>query len=113
MVSTVDGLDLTIWDIAGLGLLVLSTYMIVTRVALPRFASPRVNRKRREDAVRRAETLIEMSEVDPDDRDRLRRCLNTLRAHNLPREAWSNQIPVADVVEEVEALWDKYHNDEP
>ncbi|CAN5765997.1 hypothetical protein BH23CHL2_BH23CHL2_23170 [soil metagenome] len=100
-------MEISVWNVLGFAFLGLSAYMIITRVVIPRFGNPWVNKRRREEAIGKAEELLDRSDLDEETRYRIQRCLTTLRAHGSQQENWGGRAPISDVVEEINAVWEE------
>lgn len=100
-------MEISVWNVLGFAFLGLSAYMIISRVIIPRFGSPRINKKRRDEAIAKAEELLDGADLDEETRYRIQRCLATLRAHGSQQESWGGRAPVFDVVEEIDAVWEE------
>lgn len=103
-----ENLDIWVWNALGLALVGIAGYMIVSRLVMPRFASPWMSKRRRQEAIERAEALLESGDLDEDARYRVQRCLATVRSYDAQRESWSQRVPIVDIVEEIEKLWDEH-----
>jgi hypothetical protein len=88
-------------------MLALATYMVTTRVLMPRFGSPWLGRRERQRAIERAEQMLARATLGEDDRYRLQRCLASLRARGSGREAWGGSVPERDLVAEIDAFWEE------
>lgn len=103
-----ENLDTWVWNALGLALVGIAGYMIVSRLVLPRFASPWMSKRRRQEAIEKAEEMLESGDLDEEARYRVQRCLTTLRSYDAQRESWSQRVPIVDIVEEVEKLWEAH-----
>lgn len=103
-----ENLESWVVNALGLALIGITSYMIVSRLLIPRFASPRMNKRRRQDAIGKAESLLESSELDDETRYRVQRCLTTVRSYDAQRESWSQRVPIGDVVDEIETIWERH-----
>ncbi|MEZ4520023.1 MAG: hypothetical protein R3A46_00060 [Thermomicrobiales bacterium] len=106
-------LPINIWDLVGLALGGVALYMLATRVLIPRFGGPRlskswVSKREQEEAADKAEQLLKDADLDDETRFKLQRCLNTIRANDSGRESWSGNVPMRDIVEEIEEIWSNH-----
>ena len=98
---------LSTWDLAGGALLLAFAYLALSQTLVPRLAIPIFGRKQRQRALDRLERMLAEDGATDDERLRLLRCRNTLLADaSQSREVWSGGLPVRDVINEVDALWE-------
>ena len=102
-----ENIDTWVWNALGLALVGIAGYMIVSRLVIPRFASPWMSKRRRQEAFEKAESLLDSGDLDDETRYRVQRCLATLRSYDAQRESWSQRVPIVDIVEEIESLWEE------
>ena len=101
-------LDSRLWDIVGLLMAGVAGYFIVTRTLLPQFAFPWFGKRDRQRAIERVDQLLTEADLSDEERQSLRRCRNTLLAYDgAPRELWSGNMPISDVVDEIDSIWEK------
>jgi hypothetical protein len=102
-----------IWTLAGLAMLGISTYMVGTRIIMPRFGSPWVNRRQRESSVARGQALLARDDLDEETRYQLQSRLNALRARGANTESWGRSPSERNIQQEISEICDQFEERHP
>jgi hypothetical protein len=102
-----DNLMDAIWTILGFSILGISTFMVATRVIIPRFGSGWLRPRDRQRAIERAESLLAEASVDDDTRYQLLSRVNSLRARGAHGENWGSRVSERITVREIHEICDR------
>lgn len=101
-----------IFNALGIGLIVLTIYMLGTRVLGPQFLFPWRNRRRMERLRERGGKLLDSARLDDEERLQVQRALNLLerRRHVLSQPGIGND-PLDDAETDIETVWQRHQHE--